>query len=79
MDLRFLLFLFAIIHFISLTLAAPRPPSIPIPGASENEIEENVVEGVADDKKVDGEIDELVFILFIFIYFLFNFNFVLFI
>ncbi|KAI2800418.1 Nucleobindin-2 [Blomia tropicalis] len=59
MDLRFLLFLFAIIHFISLTLAAPRPPSIPIPGASENEIEENVVEGVADDKKVDGEIDEL--------------------
>ena len=64
MDLRFLLSKFAIIYFISLTMSAPTMDKIKnsasIPNASENEIEENVVEGVPDDKKVDNEIDELV-------------------
>lgn len=62
--MRFLLLAFAFIYFISLTLAAPRPPPLAahsaIPGASENEIEENVVEGIKDDKDVDKGIDELV-------------------
>ena len=60
MDLRFLLLVFAFIYFISLTLAAPRPPSQIIPNASENEIEENVIEGVKEDKDVDKNMDELV-------------------
>lgn len=57
--MRFLLLAFAFIYFISLTLAAPRPAPAVIPGASENEIEENVVEGVKEDKEVDKGIDEL--------------------
>lgn len=63
MDLRFLLFIFALIYFVSLTMSAPtldKKVHSAIPGASENEIEENVVEGIKDDKKVDAEIDEMV-------------------
>lgn len=59
MDLRCLLLIFALIYLVTLTLAAPVDQHPKIPGASENEIEENVNE-VIDDKKVEAEMDDLV-------------------
>ena len=55
------IFVVIILSIISGLDSAPRPPihHSQIPGASENEIEENVNE-IHDDDKVDKEIDDLV-------------------
>lgn len=52
------------LNLILLVNCAPRPPPLThkqssIPGASENEIEENVNE-IHDDDKVDKEMDDMV-------------------
>lgn len=66
------IFLVIIISLIIGLESAPRPPihHSQIPGASENEIEENVNE-IHDDDKVDKEIDDLVCIIKFFLPFLF--------